>query len=118
MLRTSGVSCFPRNTMGKGEFNELVLECIDEKMKEIFGELGAQLILDYLNHEGWLRRQEIAENLEAFTRGLRKVLGSGAVVVEQEVLKILYSKLGQQCRIAEENNFTDCVTELKNLIYG
>lgn len=96
-----------------GEFTELVLECIDEGMREIFGEMGARLILDYLNREGWLRRPQIAERLEVFKRGLTEFLGSGAAVVEHAVLKILYSRLGEQYRNIEGNNFADCVTELK-----
>lgn len=112
------MSRFPKIGGGKGEFNELVLECIDEVMKEIFGERGAQLIFDCLNREGSLRREGIPERLEVFTRGLREFLGSGAAVVEQAVLKILYSNLGEQYSNTEGNNFTDCVTDLKNLIYG
>ncbi|NIP67237.1 hypothetical protein GWN63_04265 [Candidatus Bathyarchaeota archaeon] len=75
------------------EFNELLLECLEEGLREIFGNKGAQIILDYINRQYRLRSRENAERLEAFRIGLSEFLGSGAVVVEHKVMKIMYSKL-------------------------
>lgn len=110
------MSSIPKFVEGKAKFNELVLECIDDGLKDIFGEMGAKLILDYLNCEGSLSEKESKKRWESIRKDLRRLLGSGAVVVEQAVLKILHSKLVQGYSNLERNSIPDLAMELENLI--
>jgi hypothetical protein len=75
--------------------NALLLDCLDEGLQEIFGQKGAQIILDYISRQHQLKSQEDVKKLEAFSVGLTEFLGSGAIVVEQKVLRILHTKLGE-----------------------
>ncbi len=75
------------------ELNSLVLNCIDGTLEEIFGEMGAELIMAYLNNNGWARGPQTPERLKLFAEGLREFLGSGAFMVERTILNRLHDRL-------------------------
>lgn len=73
--------------MREGKYDEVVLKCIDDVMKEIFGERAALIIYDYLEQCSSLKREDIPEKLDVLMQDLEKLLGSGAVVVKKAVVK-------------------------------
>jgi len=98
---------------GKDRFNKLLLKVIDEEMKQIFGEAATLIIYNHLEKNYSLKREEIPEKLEIFTKSLEEFLSSGAQVVEKIILKKVYSSFGLQRKIKEGYSFIDYLTELK-----
>ncbi len=97
----------------KNKLDELLIKCVDEALKEIFGETGARIIYDYLQNNHSLKREEIPERLEDLERGLEKILSSGAWVTERMALKNLYSDFGLEYRNKVSYTFVDHVAKLK-----
>lgn len=69
--------------------------------------------IDYLRHNHSLNREEIPERLEDFERGLEKILGSGAWVMERTVLNNLYLNFGLEYRNKENYSFVNHIGTLK-----
>jgi len=51
--------------------DDLLLGMVDETLKQVFREEGAEVIYDYLGNKCHLKRQDIAKNPEDFSAGLR-----------------------------------------------
>lgn len=71
--------------------DEVALERIDEVMKEILGETATRIIYDCAEQHSSLKREDIPERLDVFLKYLEIILGSGAVVVENAVIRNLRS---------------------------
>jgi len=93
--------------------DNLLLDAVDETLRHIFKEEGANFILDYLENKCRLNRGRIAEEPEDFSAGLERFLGSAAPVIEKIILKNLYSKLELKFEEKEGYKFSDYVKELK-----
>ena len=91
----------------------LLLDAVDETLRHIFKDEGANFILDYLENKCRLNRRRIAEEPEDFSAGLERFLGSAAPVIEKMILKKLYSKLELKFEEKEGYKFSDYVKELK-----
>lgn len=99
----------------KSKFNMLLLESIDEGLKEIFGETATGIIYNYLKDKYSLKREEISEKLEVFIEGLEAFFSSSAAcVVKKNVLKNFYSTFGLQYQNEEGRSFIDHVTKLRS----
>jgi len=94
------------------EFNQLLLKVIDEQLKGIFGESGAQLIYSHLANHHSLKKEEIPENIEVFARVLEDFLGSGAHAIESLLLRKIYSKFGRALK--ENCGFGESIARLRN----
>ena len=93
----------------------LLLESIDEGLKEIFGETATGIIYNYLKDKYSLKREEISEKLEVFIKGLEAFFSSSAAcVVEKNVLKNFYSTFGLRYQNEEGRSFIDHVTKLRS----
>ena len=95
------------------KFDKILLDMVDQGIREVFGETGVQFIYNYLERSASLRRDDIPEKLEIFVEGLGEMLGSGAMVVEKFVLKNLYSCLGVNYQEKEGYRFSDYVREIE-----
>jgi len=93
--------------------NNLLPDAVDETLKHIFKEEGANFIFHYLENKRRLNRIRIAEEPEAFSVGLERILGSAAPVIEKMILKNLYSKLELKFKEKEGYKFSDYVKDLK-----
>jgi len=68
-------------------------EAIDESLMAL-GE-NIRRVIYYILENGYnLRRENIPKKPDIFDTGLRDILGQGALVVEVDVIKRLYAKLG------------------------
>lgn len=94
--------------------DDLLLDMVDGAMKRVFREAGAKVIYDYMEHSSSLRREEIAEKTDVFSVDLKRLLGSGAFVIERLILKNLYSRLGLKFKEKEGHGFSDYIKELRN----
>jgi hypothetical protein len=77
----------------KQVFKKLLLQTINENLKQIFQETATHLIYQFLENNYSLKREEIPEKLETFMEGLHEFFRSGAHMIEQSILKELHTIL-------------------------
>jgi hypothetical protein len=90
-----------------------MLSAVDATMRQIFREDGAKVIYDYLANHSDLKLEKIPEKPEVFSASLEDLLGSGAPVIENLILKNLYHKLGLKFEEKKGYKFLDYVKELR-----
>ena len=98
--------------------DNLLLEVVDQTMKQVFTETGTKVIYDFLRNNSRLERRGIAEKPKIFSTGMKKLLGSGAPVIEKMILKNLYSKLELKLEDKEGYEFSDHIKELRKRLEG
>ena len=98
----------------KSEFDESLLNIVDRELKKIFGEMATLIIYGYLENNLSLKHEDIPHKIKVFAKGLDSFLNSGAQVIEQMILKNLYSSFGVDYKPIEDHSFVDYVKELKN----
>jgi len=74
--------------MGEKEkdFEKLFIEAVDEGL-ETLGESGKHMIFFHLDKSYSIKKHEIPKNPEAFVKGLEKIFGAGASVLEKLIVK-------------------------------
>ncbi len=97
----------------KETLDDLLLKATDEMLRQVFKENGTKVIYGFLGNNSHLKREEIAEKPEVFSAGLKRLLGSGAPVIEDLILENLYSKLESEFEEKEGYQFSDYVEELR-----
>jgi len=100
--------------MGEKEkdFEKLFIEAVDEGL-ETLGESGKHMIFFHLDKSYSIKKHEIPKKPEAFAKGLEKIFGAGASVLEKLIVKSLCSKLGLECEDVEGLPFADYVKYVK-----
>ena len=93
--------------------DDLLLNAVDETLKQVFKEAGVKVIYGFIENKCHLKRDEIAEKTEAFSAGLDRLLGSAAPVMEKLILQKLYDKLELRFVEKEGYEFSDYVRELR-----
>ncbi|MDH5461262.1 MAG: hypothetical protein OEX09_03435 [Candidatus Bathyarchaeota archaeon] len=101
----------------RGRLGDLLVQAIDETMNEMFREEGASAIYGFLENESQLKRENISSKTEAFSTGLRKLLGSGAPVIEKLILKNLCHQLELKFVQKKGHSFSDYAKELTERFY-
>jgi hypothetical protein len=104
------------NAPKKGERqnrNEVFVEVIDETLKQIFSDNGTKVIYDFLEKHSKLKLKDVADKPEVFSAGLQRLMVSAAPVIEQIILKNLYSRLGLKFEEKKGYQFADHIMELK-----
>lgn len=76
------------------EFNKLVLEAVDAGLSSL-GDSPKQAIYFYLEKTFKIKRSEIPKKIEEFATALEQIFGHGAKLVEIQIMKLLYEKIGQ-----------------------
>ena len=92
---------------------DLLLSAVDETLKEVFKEAGAEVIYKFLGNKCHLKREEIADKTEDFSAGLEKLLGSATPVIEKMILKSLYAKLQLKYVEKEGYGFSDYLRKIE-----
>jgi len=99
----------------KEEFKKLLMQTIDENLKQIFRETATHIIYQFLENNYSLKREEIPEKLEIFMEGLQEFFRSGAQMIEQSILKELHSNLGLKYKSREGYRFIDYIDDLESV---
>jgi len=94
-------------------FSDLLLNAVDETLKEVFKEAGAEVIYKFLGNKCHLKREEFAKKPEDFSAGLEKLLGSAAPMIEKKILENLYSKLQLEYEEKDGYKLSDYLKELR-----
>jgi len=88
---------------GRRKFNSLVidsfLECVE------FG----GVILRFLELNSSFRRDELTEKPELFAKELEDLLGDGAKIIEERIIRNLYAKIGIEYVEKEGYTFSDYI---------
>lgn len=85
-------------------FEKLLLESIDDGFS-LLGESAKNFVYLYLEKTFKIDKQEIPYKIEKFIDALEKIFGNGAKIIEIQIMKSLYKKVG--CTIQhypEQNN--------------
>lgn len=100
----------------KGE--EKISRVIDRVLTQVFGTEATQLIYKHLEHKYSLKRDEVAERIDLFAKGLEEFLSSGAYVVERKILADIYSSYGLLRRLELEKTQmdTDFVDQIRSIM--
>ncbi len=69
-------------------FNKLLLHAIDEALNSL-GDSVKQVIYFHMENKFNVTRTQIPENLEEFQKGLEKIFGTGARLIEVLIIKKL-----------------------------
>jgi len=89
-------------------FERLFIEAVDEGLGTL-GESGKHMIFFHLDKSYSIKKHEISRRPEVFAKGLEKIFGAGATVLQKLIIKSLYSKLGLEYEDVESRPFTDHV---------
>jgi len=74
--------------------DDRIAKIIDSVLVQIFGKEAAHLIYKHLERHYSVKRDEIAEKLELFTKGLEDFLNTGAYAIEKRILEDIWSNYG------------------------
>jgi len=95
-------------TLSKKE-EQRVFEVIDQVLKQVFGKDATQLMYQYLErHYSWSQRA-FSEKIDAFAKGMKEFLNSGAYVVESKILDSIYSGCAVRKAEVAERDFASQV---------
>jgi hypothetical protein len=95
-------------------FGTLFIEAVDEGL-EALGESGKRMIFFHLDTNHSIKKHEIPKNPEAFARGLEKIFGAGALVLEKLIVKSLCSKFGLEYEDVKSLPFADYVNTVREV---
>jgi len=95
--------------------DDLLLEIIDDVLKQVFGKTSAKIILRNAKKSYSLKWEEIPKRVQVFSDALRNILGSsGGVIIEDLILETLYSKLDLEFEWKKGYRFSDYIKELRS----
>jgi len=97
-------------------FDRLLLETIDNSLKEVLTKDAALTVYAYLKSNYALDQKEIPEKLEIFNEGLHDFLSSGAYAAEHVILENLCSNLQLDCRLGQEHDFKNSIIQLRSCL--
>ena len=100
----------------KGKLADLLLSAVNETVKQIFKEAGAEVIFNFIEKQCHLKLEEIVEKPEVFSAGLERLTVSATSVIEKMILEKLYSKLELKFEEKQGYEFSDYLRELKGKV--
>ena len=104
---------FKKNAKEDKKMNDVLVQVIDNTLKQIFQQPGAKVIYDYLEKDPRLKIEEITEKPELFSDSMRKLLGSAAPVIEDLIIKNLYVQLNTEFEDKDGYEFSCYIRELR-----
>lgn len=97
----------------KRKFNVLLLSEIDESMNQFFGGDIANTVYYYLEKNYSLKREDIPEKPNLFSKALESMFGKlGAEVIETFLIMNLSSKFEVTHQRKKGYKFSDCINKL------
>lgn len=99
------------------EFDRVLLEAVEECLRQVLGETAAEVTLLHLERKSGLKREEIPRNIEEFSSALTELLGSGTNPLEKLVIELLCSKLEVEYE-KSELMFADQIETLRKRFAG
>lgn len=91
------------------DYNDLLLESIDEVFVDLLGTRVRDAFYDALERNQRIAREELSQHLDKFQEALETVLGSGGDTVGRTIAKRLYAKLALDFTPRSDYRLTDYV---------
>ena len=79
------------------DFEELLLEAIDEGLS-LLGETPKEAVYFHLEKTFKINRLDIPYKIEEFTDAIEKIFGTGAKILEIQIMKCLFKKVGYKLK--------------------
>lgn len=99
-----------------GQANRVIYEMVWEIMTGILGRKGLEGIIGAIRVKYGLELEEIPDKLHILSEALREALSVGSTIVENMIIKKLYTKLGIEFRWREGYKLLDYIDHAKNQI--
>jgi hypothetical protein len=95
-------------------FNKSLLEAVDEGLS-LVGKSAKQIIYFYLEKNFNITRDDVPQRVEEFANALEKMFGSGAKIIEIQIMKKLYKKIGNSKYALRQDDivFTEYIAALR-----
>lgn len=100
----------------RNSFEKTVNEVVNDTLNEIFTETATRVIYNHLEMNYQLKPQNVAENIDTFTEGLKNFLSTGALAVEDIIAKRLYRQFKVKFENRKDWTFADYMKHLKQLV--
>ena len=98
-------TCLWESTLPEKDFDELLLEAVDEGLSSIGGS-AKHAIFFYLETVFHIKRRDIPNRIEAFAAAIEKIFGLGANCLEILIMNHLYEKVKGTVQLNEPKDFT------------
>lgn len=95
------------------QLRAILIEVVDESLKSVIGESGREVVYYYLQSSYAIRRENIPENLEAFTEFINSFFGLGAKIIEKTIIRNLCLKLGIRTKQMEDVKLTQFIKSIR-----
>ena len=93
--------------MQKGDpLRQVLVEAVNEGLLTL-GESGMKAIYFHIQSVTSVKREDIPDNLEALQKGLEKIFGEGAKMIETAIVRSLCQKLGVQPKEDKDKSFVE-----------
>ncbi len=83
------------------DFKKLLQEAIDETLSSL-GDSSKQALYFHLEKNFRIKKQDIPNKIEEFTNAIEKIFGDGAKILEIQMIKRLYEKVGHDFKYFPE----------------
>ena len=97
-------------------FNLIMLEAVDEALS-FLGESAKRAFYYHLEEKFKIRREEIPIKIDDFTEAIEEIFGMGAKIIEMQIMKVLYKKVGRNFKYVPKEKdllFTAYLKAVKN----
>jgi uncharacterized protein YdiU (UPF0061 family) len=94
----------------EGPFRQVLIEALDQGLLTL-GESGMKAIYFHIQNITSVKREDIPDNLEAVQKGLEKIFGEGAKVIETAIIRSLCQKLGIQPKEGKDKSFVEKIND-------
>jgi len=92
---------------------QVLLEALDQGLLTL-GESGMKAIYFHIQNVTSVKREDIPDNLEALQKGLEKIFGEGAKVIETAIVRSLCQKLGIRYKEGKNESFVEKINAALN----
>jgi len=96
-------------------FEEALLEAIDEGLS-LLGESAKRAVYFHLEKDFEMNRLEISYRIEEFTDAIENIFGTGAKILEIQIMKCLFKKVGYTFKLYPRQKnltFTEYIAAIK-----
>jgi hypothetical protein len=99
-------------TFSAEDFQRIMLKTVDEALS-LLGKKAKQSIFFQLEETFKIAKQDIPLEIERFTAALEEIVGPGSILLEIEIMKHLYEKVGPEFKYSSKQKnltFTEYLT--------
>jgi len=96
----------------EGNRDDLILKTIQDILTEVFGEKSFRKMRQTMKQSYSLEWYEVPLKSDVFSSALRRILGSGSVIIEDLIIESLYFNLGLELRWKKGFSFPDYIAQL------